>query len=210
MRVTRLPPAIARTLLGIAIFAATPAQAAIAAPRQGGEERPDPCACAPSDVTCAALAAGAGLARFDAGDHEGADLCFERALAAGYEPDEPTRRRMVAAAYLRGEAMQYSKDDPAAAAAAYSRALALDPDHAPALLGRAEALQKAGMPGAALADLDRAIARGADWTAHWLRSRSRLALGDVAGAAEDLRATLRLNPGHAGARRALEELPAQP
>jgi tetratricopeptide (TPR) repeat protein len=156
------------------------------------------------------LEAELGHVWFDQGDHAMADLHFETALDQGHAPDEPTRRRMVIAAHLHGEDLQYSRSDPAGAVGAYARALALDPGYAPALLGRGEALQKLGRHRDALLDLDRAIASGADWTGHLLRARARQALGDVAGAVADFRRVIEENPGHAGARRALAELAALP
>lgn len=140
---------------------------------------------------------------FEQGDHLRADRHFGRALEDGLDPDRQTRERMVIAAYLQGEARQYSDDNPRAAVAAYRRALALDPVHVPALLGRAEALQKLDQHETALVDLDRAIHHGADWTGFLLRARSRRVLGDEAGAVADFHEVLRANPGHVGAWQAL-------
>jgi len=55
----------------------------------------------------------------------------------------------------------------------------------------------------ALADLDRAIALGADWTGYLLRARTRQELGDAAGAIADFRRVLEENPQHTEAREAL-------
>lgn len=147
---------------------------------------------------------------FDQGDHMMADLHFEMALERGYEPDAPTRERMVIAAHMYGEELQYSSENFPGAVNAYTRALALDPDHAPALLGRAEALQKLDRHDEAFVDLDRAIRLGADWTGYLLRARSRQTLGDMPGAIADFRQVLEENPEHIGARQALAELAAQP
>ena len=147
---------------------------------------------------------------FDQGDHMMADLHFEMALERGYEPDAPTRERMVIAAHMYGEELQYSSENFPGAVNAYARALALDPDHAPALLGSAEALQKLDRHDEALVDLDRAVRLGADWTGYLLRARSRRALGDMPGAIADFRQVLEENPEHLGARQALTEMVAQP
>lgn len=147
---------------------------------------------------------------FDQGDQVTADLHFQAALARGLVPNRQTRERMVVAAYWQGEHLQYSNDDPAAALGAYARALTLDPGYAPALRGRGEALQKLGRHRDALVDLDRAITLGSDWPVYLFRARSRRASGDLAGAIADLQRVLEENPGHAGARRALDELGASP
>jgi len=115
---------------------------------------------------------------FEQGDHQIADLHFDMALEYGLELDQQTRERMVIAAHMYGEELQYSSDRPAAAIDAYTRALALDPDHVSALLGRAEAQQKLDRHAEALVDLDRAINLEADWTGFLLRARSRRMLGD--------------------------------
>ena len=147
---------------------------------------------------------------FDQGDHMMADLHFEMALERGYEPDAPTRARMVIAAHMYGEELQYSSENFPGAVNAYARALALDPDHAPALLGRGEALQRLERHEEALVDLDRAVRLGADWTGYLLRARSRRALGNIPGAIADFRQVLEENPEHIGARQALAEMTARP
>jgi tetratricopeptide (TPR) repeat protein len=147
---------------------------------------------------------------FDQGDHMMADFHFEMALGRGYEPDALTRERMVIAAHMYGEELQYSSENVPGAVDTYARALALDPDHAPALLGQAEALQKLNRHDEALVGLDRAITLGADWTGYLLRGRSRRALGDMPGAIADFEQVLEENPEHFGARQALAELAAQP
>ena len=147
---------------------------------------------------------------FDQGDHMMADFHFEMALARGYEPDALTRERMVIAAHMYGEELQYSGQNFPGAVDTYARALALDPDYAPALLGQAEALQKLNRHDDALVGLDRAITLGADWTGYLLRARSRRALGDMPAAIADFRQVLEENPEHFGARQALAELAAQP
>lgn len=158
----------------------------------------------------ARIAAEIGHVWFDRGDHMIADFHYEIALDAGLVPDAETRRRMASAAHQYGEELQYSSESPAAAVDAYTRALVLDPDGLPSLLGRAEALQKLDRHDDALADLDRAVALGADWTGRLLRARSRQALGDADGAIGDLRDVLGQNPQHAGAREALAALNALP
>jgi len=158
----------------------------------------------------ALLDAELGHLWFEVGDHLMADFHFEMALLRGYEPDRPTRARMAAAAQLYAEELQFSNDDPATAMKAYDRALALDPDTLPALLGRAEAALKLGRPRDAQADLDRAIGLGADWTGFLFRARARQALGDTAGAIADFRRVLEDNPQHSGARAALADLGAAP
>ena len=147
---------------------------------------------------------------FEQGDHRMADFHFEMALEYGLDPDRQTRERMVIAAHMHGEELQYSSENFPGAISAYSRALALNPDHAPALLGLAEALQRLDRHEEALADLDRAIALGADWTGYLLRARSRRALGDMPGAIADFRQVLEENPEHLGARQALAEMTARP
>lgn len=147
---------------------------------------------------------------FDQGDHTMADLHYERALDAGLDPNKETRRRMAVAAHSYGEKLQYSEQAPARAINEYTRSLALDPDYLPALLGRAEALQKLNRHDGALTDLDRAIALGADWSAYLLRARSRQTLGDKAGAIADFRRVLEENPKHIGARKALADLSTLP
>lgn len=143
---------------------------------------------------------------FEAGDMLMSDFHFEMALIEGHEPDEATRTRMVTAAFFYGEDLLYEADDPEGALWAYDRALALDPDHVPTLLDRAEAARRLDRHAEALVSLDRAIALGADWSGYLLRARSRQALGDVAGAIADYRQVLAENPGHSGARAALEAL----
>ena len=140
---------------------------------------------------------------FEQGDHRMADFHFEMALERGYEPDAPTRARMVIAAHMYGEELQYSSESFAGAIGAYSRALELDPDYMTSLLGRAEASGVLGRHEEALADLDRAIALGADWTGYLLRARTRQELGDAAGAIADFRRVLEENPQHTEAREAL-------
>ena len=140
---------------------------------------------------------------FDQGDHMMADLHFEMALERGYEPDALTRERMVIAAHMYGEELQYSSESFAGAIGAYSRALELDPDYMTSLLGRAEASGVLGRHEEALADLDRAIALGADRTGYLLRARTRQELGDAAGAIADFRRVLEENPQHTEAREAL-------
>lgn len=147
---------------------------------------------------------------FDQGDHMMADFHFGMALERGYEPDALTRERMVIAAHMYGEELQYSSENFPGAVNANARALALDPDHAPALLGRAEALQRLDRHDESLVDLDRAIRLGANWTGYLLRARSRRALGDMPGAIADFRQVLEENPEHIGARQALAEMAAQP
>ena len=147
---------------------------------------------------------------FDQGDHRMADFHFEMALEYGLDPDRQTRERMVIAAHMYGEEPQTSSEDFPGAVNAYTRALALDPDHAPALLGRAEALQELDRHDDALVDLDRAISLGVDWSGYLLRARSRRALGDVPGTIADFRQVLEENPEHFGDRQALADLAAQP
>jgi len=151
-----------------------------------------------------------GMVWFELGDLLLADFYFEMAVAAGLVPDGELRARAIEAAYWYGEELQYSQDDPVGAVEAYGRALALDPDHVFSLLGRAEALQKLDRHHDATVDLDRAIALGADWTAHLLRARSRQALGDVDGATADFRRVLDENPEQAAAREALDATGARP
>src|SRR5690606_22203366 len=76
---------------------------------------------------------------FEQGDHRMADFHFEMALEYGLDPDRQTRERMVIAAHMYGEELQYSSESFAGAIGAYSRALELDPDYMTSLLGRAEA-----------------------------------------------------------------------
>src|SRR5690606_9162436 len=136
-------------------------------------------------ISLAALAAIAALA----------------ALVPARADEEPSNlRRLVLAAHWQGEELQYSRDDPAAAIVAYNRALELDPDHMISLLGRAEALRKLQRHEAALPDLDRALALGADWTGHLMRARSREVMGDIVGAIADYRSVLAEYPGHGAAR----------
>ena len=147
---------------------------------------------------------------FEQGDHRMADFHFEMALEYGLDPDAPTRERMVIAAHMHGEELQYSSENFPGAISAYSRALALDSGHAPALLGRGEALQRLDRHEEALVDLDRAVRLGADWTGYLLRARSRRALGNISGAIADFRQVLEENPEHIGARQALAEMTARP
>lgn len=147
---------------------------------------------------------------FEQGDHQIADLHFDMALEYGLEPDQEARERMVIAAHMYGEQLQYSSDRPAAAVPAYARALTLDPDHVPALLDRAEALQKLERHAEAIVDLDRAINLRADWTGFLLRARSRRMLGDETGAIADFRRVLEGHPGHIDAREALDDLSVIP
>jgi tetratricopeptide (TPR) repeat protein len=158
----------------------------------------------------ASLDAELGNVWFDQGDHLMADFHFEMALEKGLVPDEQTRERIVFAAHRYGEDLQYSNDNPAAAIDAYTRALALDRDRLSTLLGRAEAAGKLDRHEDAIADLDRAIENGADWTGYLLRARSRQALGDISGAIADFRRVLEENPEHVGAREALAKLRALP
>lgn len=119
-------------------------------------------------------------------------------------------RREVLTAHWRGEELQYAQNDLTGAIAAYDRALQLDPDHLVSLLGRAEALRKLQRHQAALSDLDRAIALGADWTGYLMRARSREAMGNTTGAIADYRSVLVEYPGHTAARQRLAELDGLP
>lgn len=131
-------------------------------------------------------------------------------LPARAAPQDEALARMVLTAHWQGEELQYTRDDPAAAILAYGRALTLDPDHLASLLGRAEALRKLDRHGAALTDLYRAIALGADWTGYLMRARSRQATGDTAGAIDDYRRVLAEYPAHGAARETLHALGALP
>lgn len=121
---------------------------------------------------------------FDKGDHMMADSHFAMALERVYAPDAPTRERIVIAAQMYGEELQYSSESFAGAIGACSRVLELDPDYMTSLLGRA-------------------IALGADWTGNLLRARTCQEPGDAAGAIAGFRRVLEENPRPTEARKAL-------
>jgi len=149
---------------------------------------------------------------FESGIWAMADFHFENALLAGLDPDPDLRARMVDAFHLYAEEVHFAPAQPQfqGAILAYERALGLDPDHLNSLPGRAGAYLGLGQHAAAIADLDRAIALGADWTGHLMRARARLGLGDGDGAIADFRRVLAENPGHRRARDALVSLGVAP
>ncbi|MCO5172221.1 MAG: protein kinase [Planctomycetes bacterium] len=89
-------------------------------------------------------------------------------------------------------------NDPVAAQADYDRALALDPDLAQALYGRASVRQLLGDHAAARRDLDRVIAlRPSETSSRLSRASVSIHLGDLDGAREDVERALDLRPGSA-------------
>ncbi len=92
-----------------------------------------------------------GNALLAAGRHEEALAAYTR--AAELDATKP--------AYFTGRGLLFQQEyrDPARAAAEYSRALALDPDYAPALLNRATLYHELGRQEEAEQDLRRSLAR---------------------------------------------------
>jgi tetratricopeptide (TPR) repeat protein/tRNA A-37 threonylcarbamoyl transferase component Bud32 len=164
--------------------------------------------------------------RATAAQHMGqlADLRGAIAAMAAADPEEPLWP------YLEGKACAAARD-PSAAVAAWTRALAIDPDFAEARIDRGGVLAATDPP-AALADLDAAAALAPHLAEVWInRAAIRLRLGDSAGALDDYgraierapqlaiawsnRAAMRFNAGDfagalADATAALERAPGHP
>ncbi len=103
--------------------------------------------------------------------------------------------REARAHILQGR-VQADRRRPLEAAAAFTRALALAPDHPEALLRRASALLAAGEALCAVEDLDRLLAlRPAEAAGRMLRAAARLEAGQPGPALEDL---ARLSPDQSG------------
>ena len=99
-------------------------------------------------------------------------------------------------------------DRPREALADLDRALSMNPPSTAGIHGtRGYALLRLGDLRAAGAAFDRAVTAGAQDDATWFgRSTARLQIGDVDGAAADLREILRRNPGNTGAQERLRSL----
>lgn len=100
-------------------------------------------------------------------------------------------------AYQVGRA-QRIQGDPAAALAAFTEALALDPRYAPAWAARGELLLESGQYAAAASDLTEALRLQPSSAATWAaRGLAQYLDGDSAAARDDLAAAVQLDP-HSG------------
>jgi tetratricopeptide (TPR) repeat protein len=146
---------------------------------------------------------GLGNAYCGLGKCDSSLAMYHRALEL--EPGRGNSYRNRAVAYLRlGRAREALAD--------LDRALELMPEHAALLWGpRGYAFKLLRDYPRAVAEFDRAIAADPrDPVSFYNRGFCRLMLGDRAGAAEDFRAVLRLDPGNAAARQQLHGLGVQP
>jgi tetratricopeptide (TPR) repeat protein len=97
-----------------------------------------------------------------------------------------------------------------AAVAAFTQLLQLAPAHPQALLNRAYANLRIGRPAAALDDFDQSLARNPNNAhGHYGRAESLKSLGRHAEALAAARASVTIEPDHAGARGLIDELQAQ-
>jgi len=133
------------------------------------------------------------------GKLDSALVMFDRAVAA-----DPGRGR----SYYNRAAVGLSLGRPREALGDLDRALALIPAEGATLYAaRGYARMQLQEYREAAADLDRAVAAGGgDTQVRYNRGFCRLQLGDRAGAVDDFREALRLNPGNAGAQRQLRTL----
>lgn len=123
----------------------------------------------------AALVVGVNAA-LRAGRLEPALAWLEHLHAA--HPEQPQFARLLATAHNNLGARRLDAGDVDAAAAAFARALSLDPDHAEALFNRARLALHARQPARALEDLVRLCTlRPADAAAALLRVETEVALG---------------------------------
>jgi tetratricopeptide (TPR) repeat protein len=126
---------------------------------------------------------------------------LQRLLEAFYpvisEERETLPRPATVLAVRHGEVLA-RRGDPEVARARFEKALALSPDHFPALRGRGQALVDLGAYEAALVDFDRVIeAEHADAATFFARARARDALGYDQEADEDRRVALTAVPRNA-------------
>jgi serine/threonine protein kinase/Tfp pilus assembly protein PilF len=144
----------------------------------------------------------AGLCAHRQGRHDDALVEFSACVALA--PDS------APCVYNRGRA-QAELNRLDRALADYDRALELDPGSAAVALSRAHLHCRAGRLDAARADLDRARRNGAAAAEiAYHEAVLSLARQDQADAREHLKRALRLDPGHAEARRLLRSLPSAP
>lgn len=151
----------------------------------------------------AALNLELGNVYFELGDVQSADFHYEIALLAGVPMTDAIRERMLNAAYIYAEELQFSAVKPEAAIDAYTRAIELDPDHMRSHLGRGQAYLTLQQFELACKDLGRAITLGADWTGYLMRARCHDGLADTEAARSDYEMVLKQYPGHLAAKRAL-------
>lgn len=102
---------------------------------------------------------------------------------------------MVVARINRG-VMEMRRSEHQAALDDFNAALAIDPDHAEALLNRGAVLVQLGQAGQAVAALTRALSLGVQQPhkAYYNRGAAREALGDMRGAYEDYNSALAIEP----------------
>jgi len=142
---------------------------------------------------------GLGTSYGTLGRLDSAVVMFDRALAV-----DPERGMIY---YNRG-ITRLGMGQARGALADIDQAIRLMPERIAALSPvRGYALMELGDARGALACFDRALTAGPDDPAvRYARGSCRLRLGDKAGAADDFRATLRMNPGNTDARAQLEAL----
>src|SRR5262249_29590064 len=129
---------------------------------------------------------------YELGDLVGAEHALKRALAVS--PGWPDLH-MSLARVLRAQ------DRLEDAAAAYDRAVELQPGYDAAALERAALALEMRRPDVAETRLASLIERRPRWAdTHALLGRARLARGDAAGAESSLRSALAIHPGFAAAR----------
>ena len=139
-----------------------------------------------------------GMAKFDQGDYERALELLEQATR--FEPFAPDIHYYIGEVYL-------ALDEYQQAYGAYQRALDIDPDFAPAYLGRARARLSVGPNPNVITDLDTALELDNELIeAYLLRIDYYLAEGDDASALEDLLRFEKLAPNSATAALYLAQL----